>query len=140
MRENRFLKVVLIFGMIFLFMLPTCEDKETETFTLSGTITKSGINDGVKVYMKLVSKDAGMTANALYSGHTTFSGGTATYSVTNIEEGEYTLYAFIDVNGNATGTTGSAPDAGDYATSTDVDIEDDTTLNAPENVWSAYQP
>ncbi|MDO9547535.1 MAG: hypothetical protein Q7J65_01045 [Candidatus Marinimicrobia bacterium] len=142
-RENRFFKVLLIVVVAFSFISTSCDDVDEnsdETFTLSGTVTKSGINDGVKAYMKLVSKGGGMTAEALYSTDATFSGGTATYTGTNIEEGEYILYAFIDMNGNAAGTESSAPDAGDYVTLTDVNMNSDKTLDAPENVWIVYQP
>jgi len=132
--------MIMLFMVLVLLILAACEDENTETYTLSGTITKSGVNDGIIAYMKLVSPGAGMTAAALYFTEATFSGGAATYSVSDIEEGEYTLFSFIDVNGNAGGETSAMPDAGDYVTSTDVNIEDDKTLDAPENFWQVYQP
>jgi len=32
------------------------------------------------------------------------------------------------------------PDAGDYVTSTYINIDSDKTLDAPESVWIVYQP
>ena len=143
MQKKRLFEVLFVLGVVFSFVLTSCENNDEnsdETYTLSGTITKSGVSNGIKVYMKLVCKDGSMTAEALYSTEATFSSGTATYIGTNIEEGEYTLYAFIDVNGNAAGDDSSVPDAGDYVTSIDVNMDSNKTLDAPENFWSVYQP
>jgi hypothetical protein len=143
MKVNCYLKVLLILGAVLTFMVTSCDnvtESKEETFTLSGTITKSGVNDGVVAYMKLVSKDGTMTDNALYSSTATFGSGSATYSVIKIKEGEYKLYVFIDINSNAAGDETSVPDAGDYVTSTYINIDSDKTLDAPESVWIVYQP
>ena len=143
MKMNCCLRVLLILGVIFLFIATSCDyltESPEETYTLSGVITKSGVDDSVMVYLKLVSKDGNFTDNALFSTRAIFNGGGTPYSIKKIKEGEYRLYALIDINRNAVGDETSVPDAGDFVTSTYVNIDDNKTLDFRDNAWSVYQP
>ncbi len=134
-------RYLLIFGAVFLFISTSCDyftESAEETYTLNGVITKSGVDDSVMVYLKLVSKNGNVTDIALFSATAIFSGGGTPYSVKKIKEGEYKLYAFIDINNNAAGDETSVPDTGDYVTSTYVNIDDYKTLDIRDNAWSVY--
>jgi len=130
--------VIGLLSFICLFVLVTCEVNTNGGFSLSGTLTKSGV-DGELAYLKLVASGAAPDTQAIYFAVSTpFSAGTATYSVTGIDEGQYTGYAFIDVNGNATGDESSLPDSGDFITDegADVNMTGDLTLDINESDWS----
>ena len=138
MKTESVFNVLLI--LIFVFMIAACSDSSdpNKTFTLSGTIVKNDVTDGIYAYMKLVNKGSGVLTSALYSATVEFNSGTAHYSVSGISEGEYTLYAFIDMNSNASGGDNVLPDAGDYVSETDVVINGDVVLSPEENDWTIY--
>ena len=107
-------------------------------FTLSGSLTKSGITDGRFAYTKLVAQGGAATDAALYwAKSTAFNSGTATYSITDITQATYTQYIFIDVNNNATGDGTSLPDSGDYGGAVPVDVimNSDQTSDWPNGSW-----
>ncbi len=62
-----------------------------------------------------------------------FNGNKASYSVNGIKKGKYTVWLFIDANGNSR-QTGPMPDAGDYVAMFDVDITKDTSNDVA--TWS----
>jgi uncharacterized protein (DUF2141 family) len=115
---------------------------DEDTYTLTGTLTgPSGITvDGKTAYVKLVTRDADGSAAARYFKSTTFSGSNATSSIPNITADTYTLYAFIDMNGNAPGTSLSAPDGGDYsyggAGTSNITIPNTTVKNIQGSDWT----
>jgi hypothetical protein len=88
------------------------------TYTLSGTLTKTGVADGVFGYVKLVAHGGLGSDAALYWARSSeFLSEAATYSIAAIAEGSYTGYAFIDTNGDAAGDATSMPDEiGDWVT------------------------
>jgi hypothetical protein len=133
----REINLIFFAAMIVLLSCSNSSDSN-ETFTLSGTLEKSDVSDGIHAYMKLVNRNDDMNAKALYSTSASFSSGNASYSKNGIEEGEYTLYAFIDMNRNAAGDEDSLPDAGDYVTDTDVVIDSDMILSPSESDWDVY--
>lgn len=95
------------------FIVSSCDDSGGGGFTVSGTLYHSSASDGTKAYAKLVEAGASEYADALYFGSATFSGGEAPYSVSGIAEGMYNVYAFVDLDGNASGDSSSLPDGGD---------------------------
>jgi len=130
------MSVFVILGIVSVFMATAC-DNDAETYNLSGTVSQSGVADGTTVYIKLVDEDADLNTEALYSAEATFSGGSASYTVNGIEAGDYNLFAFINV---VTGGESSVPDSGDYATSINVSINGDKTVDISEDYWIVYQP
>lgn len=127
---------LLILSLVFLFIAAACDD-EGETYKLSGTITKSGVADGITVSIKLVDEGDDLYSEPLYSAEATFSSNSASYTISGIEAGDYNLFAFINV---ATGGESSVPDSGDYVTSFDVSINGDKTIDISEDYWIVYQP
>jgi hypothetical protein len=105
-----------------------------QDFTLSGTLSQSGMN-GKMAHLKLVSEGANPGMVALYSTSATFNAGEASYSVRGIKKGRYTLWLFIDANGNASEVY-AMPDTGDYWARFDIDISGDTTRDI--ETWSAF--
>jgi hypothetical protein len=111
---------------------------DSESFTISGTLSKSGVADGTYGYVKLVASGGAATAPALYWGRAPFSGGKASYSVPGIASGTYSGWGFIDVNKDAAGDGSSQPDAGDWATSTSqtISMTADQVVDLPEVAWT----
>jgi len=141
MKMNCCFRVLLILGTVFSFIAASCDyftESSEETYTLNGVITKSGVDDSVIVYLKLVSKTGNVTDDALFSTTAIFSGGGTPYSIEKVKEGEYKLYAFIDINHSAVGDETSVPDAGDFVTSTYINIDNYKTLDFQDNAWSVY--
>ncbi len=132
------------FGIIWLVVvvctlgLSACGSGNGESgFTVSGTLTKSGV-DGSTAYLKLVAPGGGGDAVALYfTASTTFSSGTATHSLPGVEAASYSGWAFIDVNSNAAGDATSMPDAGDFVSNEGavIAINADLTSNINETDW-----
>ncbi len=119
-------------------VLSACGDSGTSGSTLSGTLTKSGVPDGTRAYLKLVARGQSSTAPALYfTSSAPFALGKATYSVSGVKDGSYTGWAFIDMNGNAAGDATSMPDTGDYATAHggEITVQGDTVADIPEVAW-----
>jgi len=107
--------------------------------TLSGTLNKTGVADGTFGAVKLVNAGDPMTATAIYWAKSApFSGGIASYSIAGIAPGDYSVYAFIDVNGDAAWGPSAMPDSGSWssADSQDITITDDQTLNFSDGGFS----
>ncbi len=122
--------------VLILLSLASCP---TATYTLTGTINKTGIADGTFGEIKLVSPDDPMTAAAKYWAKSApFSGGSASYSIEGIAPDDYSIYAFIDVNGDIALGPSAAPGSGSWAStdSQDITMNDDETLNFPDNSFS----
>jgi hypothetical protein len=115
---------------------------DDDTFTLSGTLTRTTAPspNGHYAYLKLVAAGGVMTDPALYSANSTvFSGEAATYSIPDIEKGNYEGYVFIDMDNSSTlGVTTSLPTSGDYTVSGSFAITDDMTGNVADAEWTAY--
>lgn len=101
-------------------------------YTLSGNLLKDGMN-GRSVHLKLVSQDGTPADEALYVATAVFNGNKVSYSVNDIKKGKYTVWLFIDANGNSR-QTGPMPDSGDYVAMFDVDITKDTSRDV--ETWS----
>ncbi|NOU48312.1 MAG: hypothetical protein HOO86_14805 [Bacteroidales bacterium] len=132
-------KICLLTSLFLSFALLSCKDETNElSYSLSGTVSKNDVNDGIRVYFKLVLEGTSSTENALYATDATFSAGQAIYSETGIKNRSYTLYAFIDMNGNASGTDSASPDTGDFVTEINVNIDSNKTIDLPDNYWVVY--
>jgi hypothetical protein len=108
-------------------------------FTLSGSLTKSGITNGRYAYTKLVAQGGAPTDAALYWARSTaFSGGTATYSIIDITQANYTQYIFIDTDADAAGDATSLPDSGDWGGpgAVNVTMNSDQTSDFAEGSWN----
>jgi hypothetical protein len=133
-------KVFLLSGLGLLLSLSmmSCADPSA-TYILSGTLTKTGVPDGVFGYVKLVVQGgAGDAAALFWDKSSPFISGTAAYSIAAIAEGSYTGYAFIDTNGDAAGDGTSMPDdIGDWETDGggDFTIDADQTYDLPDGAW-----
>jgi hypothetical protein len=109
-------------------------------YTMSGTVTKSGIANGTTAYFKLVHQGDSASAPALYSGSATYAGEGTPFSVPDIAAGTYSAYAFFDVDGNNADPDNPMPDSGDWvAENTSITIEgDNTNNNIGEADWTQY--
>jgi len=119
-------------------------------YTLSGTLTVAN-NEGVPTieaatagdfaYLKLVVFGGTELDDALYFARSTaFSGNQATYSFSDVAEGPYTGWVFIDANHNAAGDETSMPDTGDYVTDGggDITITGDKEFDLTAESWIPY--
>jgi uncharacterized protein (DUF2141 family) len=128
-------RLIFLVPVLITAALLGCSTGAASLYTLSGTIDFTQENPGGKtVYVKLVNQGDGPTASALYSTTAVFSGNTATYAITDIQAGSYTVHSFIDMNDNGGST--QTPDAGDYVIDTNVTISGDQTLNPPDGGWT----
>ncbi len=122
-----------VLGLVLLLQaLASCNSLVDPSFTLSGSLSKSGVADGVFGGVKVVTEGDSITAPALYWAETAaFNGGTAAYSISGIPPGNYSVYAFIDVNANAVWGPSAMPEAKDWSVtgSTDITIAADQILN-----------
>lgn len=134
------IKKIVVAGIISLLVLWSCKkDKQDDAvFSIVGIATKSDVADGSTLYMKLVNKGDSYDSPALYSASAVFNTGQAAYSLTQVEEGEYQIFAFIDMNGNAVGTDDSSPDSGDYASEINILVDRDVVINLPDEYWLLY--
>ena len=88
--------------------------------------------NGIYGYLKLVASGGLPTDQALYwTRSSEFTSGGASYSMAGIAAGTYTVWAFVDVNGNAPNSASALPDSGDYYLETGklITISSDQTLN-----------
>jgi len=137
MKKSTFMIICLVVGICSLGLTACGSGNGESGFTISGTLTKSGV-DGSTAYLKLVAPGGGGDATALYfTASTTFSSSTATYSLPDVEAGSYAGWAFIDVNSNASGDATSMPDAGDFASEEGetITINADLASNIDETDW-----
>ncbi len=110
-------------------------------FTVAGTLTKHGVSDGVVCYLKFVSYGgSGFDTPLYWTSSSPFWAGVAQYSYSGVKAGKYTGWAFIDVNGNASGKGDSVPDEGDWVTvdGADVDVQGDMILDIPDEFWTVF--
>jgi hypothetical protein len=114
-----------------------------DTYTVSGHLIKSDVADGTFGYGKLVAGPNGaQTDTILYSAKSTaFSGGSASFSIPDIEAGDYTCFAFIDVDGNASASA-PEPDSEDWVTNggEDISVSNDFAKDVPEDAWVLEPP
>jgi hypothetical protein len=138
-------RLSITFLVLLALMLVSCPnppDGQTaaESYTLSGSLIKTGIVDGTYAYLKLVAKGGAPTDATLYwTRSAPYSGGTALYSISGIAEGTYTGYAFIDVNGDAPNSSAAMPGSGDWAAGPSADFVmnvDQTSIDIPEGDWT----
>ena len=130
-------RLIFLVPVLITAALLGCSTGAASLYTLSGTIDFTQENPGGKtVYVKLVNQGDGPTASALYSTTAVFSGNTATYAITDIQEGSYTVHSFIDMNGNGGST--QTPDTGDYVIVRDITISGDETLDPPNSEWGQF--
>jgi hypothetical protein len=140
MEQLPFHKAILIAAALLLSAAILSCDNSTSAetkYSVSGTITKTGLTNGLYAYLKIVVNGGASDSPTLYSTRSTaFSGGTATYSLSGIAAGTYTGYAFIDVNGNI------SPDAGDFVTDGGGQITvsaNVTNQDIPNEAWVLIQ-
>ncbi len=130
--------LLALVALLALTIVGCPSSSSSDTYTLSGTLTKSGVDD-CYAYLKLVALGEDGTGAALYwTKSSAFSGGTATYSIGDIEEGSYTGYAFIDGDGDAVEGAAALPDSdSDYATDGGQDfiVDHDIVADLPEEAW-----
>jgi hypothetical protein len=110
--------------------------KLSGTWAIPGSIT---VPNGIYGYVKLVASGGLPTDQALYwTRSNESSGGSAGYSIAGIAAGSYTVWAFIDVNGNAPNNASALPDAGDYSLQTgmSITISGNQTLNLGPSGWA----
>jgi hypothetical protein len=101
--------------------------------TLSGSLSRSGIADGTRGYLKLIAKgETCGDARELYSEMVTFYDGKATYSIEGVPSNDYEACGHIDVNSRG----GDRPDSGDLTAHTWVRIgAGDSSLHLSEGSW-----
>jgi hypothetical protein len=136
-KENR-----LLVGLVVLLsiLITNCATSTSpKTYSLSGTLTRNDASNGRFGYVKLVALGGAGDAPALYWAKSSpFFSHTATYALTNIAEGSYTGWAFIDMDGDATGDSTSMPDKdNDVATDGggDFTIDRDQVVNLIDTDW-----
>ena len=85
-------------------------DDEGDTYTVSGTVTHSGV-DGLDLVVAVFTAGADTeTEDPIDSVTSTFSGGSATYLFSSAEAGTYDVYAIIDMDNTS---DFSGPEPGD---------------------------
>jgi hypothetical protein len=140
-----FLSITVISFILFVSCIPDTGangDKTTPTYTLTGTLncttTRGPVNpaNGKTAYLKLVSAGGDSTADALYGTSTVFSDANASYSVSGVAKGTYSLWVFIDMDDDAVSPNYHA-DQLDYilSASKTVDVTGDTSKNILDVDW-----
>jgi hypothetical protein len=125
-------KLLVFIGCLALISLVNCnKDKYTLTLVLNNT---SGVS-GDTAYTKLVTPGGNENSTAEYSGSSIFVSNYATIIIEDIEDATYTLYTFIDEDGNCN-VSDPKPDSGDPFNSQTIIMEDD--VNLPISSWANY--
>ena len=108
---------------------------EAESHRLSGTLTNTAVDDGVKAYFKLIGPDEACTdpGPGRYAGQASFREGQADYALEGVAAGEYTVCFFIDSDDNI--ATTQSPTSGDYGAIKPVNVTGDTALDVKESEW-----
>ena len=136
------LLVVLVMVTAFTLVYLGCGNSGTgpseETYTVSGTLTKLDMEDGVMGYAMLITMEGDTTYNLIYSDESPFSAGVASYSMSGVAAGTYYFGAVIDVNGNWESSNG--PDEGDWANEdfSEVTINQNTVINVTNDGWKLW--
>jgi hypothetical protein len=110
------------------------------THVVYGRLTSTTVNPGGKDgLIKVVGPSEGIQDDALYSGSCGFIGPSCEYRIHWVLEGHYTVFAIVDMNGNAVYDL-PVPDSGDLITpgkaltlwdNTEVDFDDDAWHEMP---------
>ncbi len=116
-------------------LAPTEEEGE---FSLSGVLFKSGVVDATMAYLTIVDAGDEWDDPSLHRAEASFSGGEAPYSIEGIATGDYTIYAYIDVDDSSPGGI-AGPNLGDYVTDADISIDSDEVLHAEEGAWNLWE-
>ena len=105
-----------------------------DTATVSGTFSRSEVEDGTIGYLKIIDTTASCQDPGMGKGATmaTFAEGKAAYTLEGVAHGSYTACGFIDAHAREGEVT---PDSGDYGTMQPLEVEGDTVLDFPDAVW-----
>jgi len=135
----------LLYAIIAAFMLVclSCGDStgpSGETYTVSGTLTKLDIADGIVGYAGLgTMMGPDSSFNVIYTCESSFTAGVASYSMSGVAAGTYYFGAMIDVNGNFNWDDGE-PDQGDWVIGdfVEVTINQNTVINVSDDEWELW--
>lgn len=116
------------------------DDDTIPTHIVYGRLTSTSVNpSGKDGLIKVLGPSEGILADALYSGSCGFSGPTCEYRIHWVLEGNYTVFAFVDMNNNATYDF-PVPDSGDLTArgqalilwdTTEIDFDDEAWYEMP---------
>lgn len=111
-------------------------DRAIPTHIIFGRLTSTSVNPGGRDgRVKVVGPADGIQAQALYSGSCGFAGPNCEYRIHWVPEGNYTVFAFIDMNGNSVYELPS-PDSGDLVTTgRALMLWDTTEVNFEDEAW-----
>jgi hypothetical protein len=110
--------------------------EQVPTYILFGTVTSTTVNtSGKVVYIWLTGEDGTMSDPALYLTDCRFEGPVCDYKFLRIREGQYNMFALVDLNGNAA-MDNPRPDSGDLV-SVAIPILMWARLqkDLPDNIW-----
>jgi hypothetical protein len=136
--------LVFLIGLLVLAcMTEGCGESDGEsvpTHIVYGRLTSTSANPGGKDgLVKVVGPSEGAEDEALYFASCGFTGPSCEYQIHWVLEGSYTVFAFIDMNGNAVYDF-PVPDSGDLITrgralilweTTQIDFNDDAWHEMP---------
>ena len=135
-RMNEKISPLILFAVALVFI--GCGERETPTPThmVFGTLTSTSIDPGNRVaWIKLVAAEGNLTDSALYSSSCLFQGPGCDYSMLFVPEGEYSMYALVDMNGN-TEEPALVPDSGDLVTfGKPLILWSKTQVDFPDTAW-----
>ncbi len=111
------------------------EEEFIPVHMLFGNVTSTSIDaSSRKAHIKLVSASGLQSDPAFYSTSCRLVGPSCTYQITFVQENEYTVFAFIDLNGNA--SYDMLPDSGDLTCgSRPLFFLDKTELDFDDAAW-----
>jgi hypothetical protein len=131
-------KIFLLIFIVAASAAIDCGEKETPvpTHTIFGTLTCTSVDPGNRVaWIKLVTAGGNLTDSSLYSSSCLFQGPGCDFSMMFVPEGEYTVYAFVDINGN-TEEPALVPDSGDLVTfGKPLMLWSKTQVDFPDTAW-----
>ncbi len=131
---------VLVMATAFTLVYLGCGDStgpSEETYTVSGTLTKLDIADGIMGYAMLITMEDDTTYNMIYWDESLFGAGVASYSMPGVAAGTYYFVAVIDVNSNWESSNG--PDEGDLTSNFHEEIIiQNTVINVPDDDWELW--
>ena|GEM_PF-4672280 len=131
---SRIFAMLLALAIVTPF-LSSCE--KSPNVYLNAMVSKSNVPNGVTVYIKLVQENGEADDPTLYEGDAAFTNSIATVAIEEIIPKTYRLFAFIDMNKNAT-LNDPMPDGGDFVTETDVIMTENRVISMPESYWFPF--
>jgi hypothetical protein len=138
--KTQFALLALISLLLLCFTITGCGDDSSgpsgDTYTVSGTLDAPSVPDGAFGYVALLALQPDDTYEVIYLGtSSSFSGGAATYSIPDVEEGTYYFGAFVDLDGSG-GEDG--PSEGDLEISeyNQITVTGDMEQNVTESGWT----